>query len=106
MRKSLFRASDAPWSRLGLGASSCNLMTTTEAVQAGLPEPGQIVHVRSRRCLVKKVETRDDGNSWLVRLACADDDAQGLLLNVYWDYEIDHKILAEKGWANLALHNR
>ena len=77
-------------------------MITTEAVQAGLPVPGQIVHVRSRRWLVEKVETRDDGDSPLVRLACADDDAQGQLLDVYWDYEIDRKILAEEGWANLA----
>ena len=38
----------------------------------------------------------------LVRLACADDDAQGQSLEVYWDYEIDRRILEEEGWADLA----
>ena len=61
-----------------------------------------MVHVRSRRWLVEAVEPRRDGESPLVRLACADDDAQGQVLDVYWDYEIDRKILTEEGWANLA----
>jgi hypothetical protein len=34
------------------------------------------------------------GQSCLVRLACADDDAQGQSIDVYWDYEIDRRILA------------
>ena len=77
-------------------------MVDTEAVQVSLPTPGQIVHLRSRRWLVETVETRGDGDSPLVRLACADDDAQGQVLDVFWDYEIDRKILAEEGWSNLA----
>ena len=48
------------------------------------------------------METRDDGDSPLERLACADEDAHGRSLDVYWDNEIDRKILAEEGWANLA----
>ena len=35
-------------------------------------------------------------------LACADDDAQGQSLEVFWDYEIDRRILEEEGWADLA----
>ena len=77
-------------------------MVDTEAAQASLPTPGQIVHLRSRRWLVEAVEARGDAGSSLVRLACADDDAQGQVLDVFWDYEIDRKILAEEGWANLA----
>jgi superfamily II DNA or RNA helicase len=38
----------------------------------------------------------------LVRLACADDDAQGQSLDVFWDYEIDRAILKEEGWQDLA----
>ena len=67
-----------------------------------LPEPGQLVRVRSRQWLVEQVEPRGPGESPLVRLACADDDAQGQMLDVFWDYELDRKILDEEGWANLA----
>jgi hypothetical protein len=38
----------------------------------------------------------------MVRLACADDDAQGQSLDVFWDYESDRLILEEEGWGNLA----
>ena len=67
-----------------------------------LPALGQLVHVRSRRWLVEEVVPRVRGGSPLVRLACADDDAQGQLPDVYWDYETDRRILSEEGWANLA----
>ncbi len=40
--------------------------------------------------------------SALVRLACADDDAQGQTLEVFWDYELDRRILEEEGWQDLA----
>ena len=36
-----------------------------------------------------------------VSLACADDDAQGQTLEVYWDFEIDRRILAQEAWADL-----
>ena len=42
------------------------------------------------------------GQSPLVRLACADDDAQGQSLDVFWDYELDRRILEEEGWQDLA----
>ena len=40
--------------------------------------------------------------SALVRLACADDDAQGQALEVFWDYELDRRILEDEGWEDLA----
>ena len=42
------------------------------------------------------------GQSVLARLACADDDAQGQTLDVFWDYELDRQILEEEGWRDLA----
>jgi SNF2 family DNA or RNA helicase len=62
-----------------------------------------MVFVRTRRWLVEEVvESGDNQRSPLVRLACADDDAQGQTLDVYWDYEIDRRILREDGWQDLA----
>jgi superfamily II DNA or RNA helicase len=42
------------------------------------------------------------GQSSIARLACADDDAQGQTLDVFWDYELDRRILEEEGWRDLA----
>lgn len=68
-----------------------------------LPEIGELVHVRSRRWLVEEVvPPAKPGESARLRLACADDDNQGQLLEVYWDYELDRRILEEEGWADLA----
>ena len=67
------------------------------------PEIGELVQVRSRRWLVEEVTPSETpGQSPLVTLACADDDAQGQALRVYWDYEIDRRILEEEGWEHLA----
>jgi TIR domain len=41
-------------------------------------------------------------HSPLVRLACADDDAQGQTLDVFWNYELDRRILKDEGWQDLA----
>ena len=72
-------------------------MQTSESSDAVVPERGQLVHVRSRRWLVESVVQRTDGESPLVSLACAEDDAQGEALQVYWDYETDAWILSEEG---------
>jgi superfamily II DNA or RNA helicase len=40
--------------------------------------------------------------SAVVRLACADDDAQGQALDVFWNHEPDRLILEDEGWADLA----
>lgn len=82
-------------------------MTSTAAPFEALPEhapkQGELVQVRSRRWLVEEViQPAVVGQSPLVRLACADDDAQGQTLEVYWDYEIDRRILEDEGWADLA----
>jgi superfamily II DNA or RNA helicase len=67
------------------------------------PTQGELVQVRSRRWLVEEViEADGSGQSPLVRLACADDDAQGQTLDIFWDYELDRRILKEEGWQDLA----
>ena len=59
--------------------------------------------MRSRRWLVEEVVApQAPGESSIVRLACADDDAQGQSLAVFWDYELDRQILEDEGWADLA----
>lgn len=67
------------------------------------PEAGELVHVRSRKWLVEEVvPSTVPGQSSLVRMACADDDAQGRSLDVYWNYEPDRRIVEEEGWRDLA----
>jgi hypothetical protein len=64
---------------------------------------GDLVHVRSRRWLVEEVVRPElPRQSPIVRLACADDDAQGQSLEVIWSYELDRQILEEEGWQDLA----
>ena len=59
--------------------------------------------VRSRRWLVDEViPPKRSGETCVVQLSCADDDAQGQTLEVFWDYELDRLILEEEGWADLA----
>lgn len=68
-----------------------------------LPAVGELVQVRSRRWLVEEAVMPESPDlSTLVRLACADDDAQGQTLDVYWDYEPDRLILEEESWSDLA----
>ncbi len=67
------------------------------------PEVGELVQARSRRWLVEEVQPpARPGGSSLVTLACATDDAQGESLQVFWDYELDRRILAEEDWSGLA----
>ena len=62
-----------------------------------------MVRVRTRRWLVEEVtEGRQPGESARVRLACADDDAQGQELEVFWDYELDRAIFDDEPWEDLA----
>lgn len=80
---------------------------TAGSPRAHLPERppaiGELVQVRSRRWLVEEVVApAAPGQSTLVRLASADDDAQGQCLDVFWDYELDRQILKEEGWSDLA----
>ena len=63
------------------------------------PEVGEMVLVRSRRWLVDEVVQNQPGESALVPHACADDDAKR---QIYWDCELDHRILEEEGRHDLA----
>ena len=57
----------------------------TQIVPKRRPRIGELVQVRSRRWLVEDVvEPAMPGQSVLARLACADDDAQGQSLDLYW----------------------
>ena len=76
-------------------------MITAKALPERLPALGELVQVRSRRWLVEAVPERD-ADPRVVTLACADDDAQGQALDVFWDYELDRRILEEERWADLA----
>ena len=79
-------------------------MTLNQAVSL-LPERpprvGELVEVRSRRWLVEGVEDAAPPTSPRVSLACADDDAQGQILEVYWDFEIDRRILEQEAWSTI-----
>ena len=66
------------------------------------PQAGDLVWVRSRQWLVEEVVQPPEGGSPQVSLACADDDAQGQTLTVFWDCELDRRILEEEGWTGLA----
>src|SRR5207244_3153092 len=102
--------------RYGAGSARCQQShdvcgvgahVTSSAVDAAAseraPSVGELVHVRSRRWLVEEVVAgAAPGQSPLVRLACADDDAQGQELAVYWEYELDRRILEQEAWGDLA----
>ena len=77
-------------------------LTNDQTLADHPPVPGDLVYARSRRWLVEEVvEPAALGHSALVHLACADDDAQGQALDVFWDYEIDRRILEEESWQDL-----
>lgn len=65
-----------------------------------LPQPGQIVLLRTRKHLVEEV-TPHPGYGTTVRLACLDDDAQGMVTEVAWELELDRKILDGESWASI-----
>jgi SNF2-related domain len=80
-----------------------NVLSAKQSPSEHPPEVGDLVRVRSRRWLVEEVVRPDkSGQSPIVRLACADDDAQGQSLEVFWEYELDRQILEEEGWQDLA----
>ena len=66
------------------------------------PEVGELVQVRQRTWLVEKVTAPPEpDHSARVALACADDDAQGEELEVFWDCEPDRRILEAEAWSSL-----
>ena len=67
-----------------------------------LPAVGELVFLRSRRWLVEGVvEAERSDQSARIRLACAEEDSQGELLEIYWDLELDRKILEQENWDDL-----
>jgi hypothetical protein len=65
------------------------------------PQRGDFVRVRTRRWLVEDERSAADRLTTL-RLACVDDDAQGEVVEVLWDAELDGSVLKDEGWASVA----
>jgi superfamily II DNA or RNA helicase len=83
--------------------ASTQSATTLRTRACRVPKVGELVQVRSRRWLVDEdIAPKIGGQTSVVRLSCADDDAQGQSLEVLWDYELDGLIFEEEGWADLA----
>lgn len=73
----------------------------SEAIE--LPVPGQLVHIRQRSYLVDAVDQASSpGTSSIVHLSCIDDDNQGAPLSVFWEAEIDKKILSGEKWDEIS----
>jgi superfamily II DNA/RNA helicase len=73
------------------------------STQALIPSVGQIVALRQRLYLVEQSAAPiKHGDSTLVRLACLDDDAQGQILEVLWEKELDQQILSGEAWDSIA----
>src|SRR5688572_26438362 len=84
-------------------ADATSLAESARHVPVRAPRVGELVQVRSRRWLVDEViEPAMAGQTCVVRLSCADDDAQGQALDVLWDYELDRLILEDEGWGDLS----
>jgi superfamily II DNA or RNA helicase len=67
------------------------------------PQRGNFVRVRTRRWLVED-ERSAGGGLTALRLACVDDDAQGEVVEVLWDAELDGAVLKDEGWASASQH--
>ena len=75
--------------------------TSLEEIFKPIPNPGQIVRVRTRTYLVEAVEDNGGGPQTVVSLACIDDDAQGEKLDVVWGLEVDTEILDKDAWKSI-----
>jgi hypothetical protein len=64
---------------------------------------GELVQVRSRRSLGDEViDQKIPAQTSIVRLSCADDNAEEQSLEVLWYYAPDRLILEEEAWTDLA----
>ena len=74
----------------------------TPTIEPLAPEqltPGQLARVRSRQYLIEEVILpTDEKGDTQVRLSCVEDDAQGEPLEVFWEREIDAKIIEAATW--------
>ena len=75
------------------------------SLSKAVPEPGDVVKVRSRRYLVEAVEAAREPfwEQTLVELSCLEDDAQGEHLSVLWEREVDspHYVTVENVTASV-----
>ena len=63
---------------------------------------GSIVECRSHRHLVEKVELPSSGvGDTVVKLACLDDDSNGQIIEVFWEREVDARVVGESTWDNV-----
>jgi hypothetical protein len=88
----------------GQPATGCFRVTmVAEDAETTMPTPqrGDFVRVRTRRWLVED-ERSAGGGLTALRLACVDDDAQGELVEVLWDAELDGSVLKDEGWASVS----
>ena len=112
-----FASSVLGWNFSPKGYAGTDESPTPPELETPLQEGGEILRrdfaVRERdprgdasawQLLVKVIETGEAGSApaagW--PLVCSDHDAQGQADRVFWDYEIDRRILEEEGWAHLA----
>jgi hypothetical protein len=83
--------------RRRLGSPGCIVLEEPPCVPIGA-----LVHVRQRQWIVESITSRSNIAEFdLVDLACVDDDAQGALLSVFWQAEVDARVLDENPWARL-----
>lgn len=68
-----------------------------------LPQPGNVVRVRSRQYLVDDVRVGDRASKQqtVVSLSCLDDDAQGQRLEVLWETELDAEVAKAHDWKRV-----
>ena len=63
---------------------------------------GSIVECRSHRHLVEKVEfASSEIGDTVVKLACLDDDANGQITEVFWEREIDARVIGDSTWDTI-----
>jgi Helicase conserved C-terminal domain/Type III restriction enzyme, res subunit len=63
---------------------------------------GCVVHCRSHHHLVEEVVLPEEkGRDTVVRLACLDDDANGQITEVFWEREVDARILGQSTWETI-----
>ena len=98
----MFVRYSAPPSQLRSARLPVSVADTDVRLPLVPPEVGQLVQVRQRTWLVERViAPPEPDHSARVALACADDDAQGEELEVFWDCEPDRRILEGENWSNL-----
>ncbi|WP_439816966.1 hypothetical protein [Zavarzinia sp. CC-PAN008] len=66
---------------------------------------GSLAVVRHRKWIVQGVTSAQaTGEATLVDLACAEDDAQGEPLSVFWEHEPGARLVDEEAWSRIGSH--